>query len=413
MNRKLSVLFAVSAICVSLHAQQQYVDNGYYRMQNVVSSRYIQIIDDKAEQLDMHTLNPDLGALRTVQSDATTVSDPSMIMYLHYIKSTTKLNTVVDQTFNIYAQGVDIVSILRSFGDATVGYEGIRIKKVNGIYRAFQDASMGGSSVRGYLWDKSPAFFASSTIEAGALDPNKNPTDYAKIDWNIIAVNPDDASNYFGITPNVTVGNKYYYPLYMAFPFSFHSNGMKAYVVKQIDAENGICVTEELSGIVPGNTPVIIECSSASASGNRLQLEPIDSINCIPVAGNELYGTMFNTPDDMGIDEGTYHYRKISYNSSTMRVLGVTSEGKLGFVSAPAGFESIPANTSYLQAESLPAQLTLMNAQEYELFLGVDSSKADVKKVAWTLGGTSIEVNSLDELPRGLYIVDGHKYIVQ
>lgn len=408
MNRKITVLFAACVFCLSLQAQQ-YVPNGYYRMQNVVSGRYIKIIDDKAEQLDMHSLKADVGALCTMKSDETSVSDPSMIMYLKYVESTIKANQVVDQTFNIYAQGVDIVSILRSFGSATDGYKGIRIKKVNGKYRAFQDASVGGTSGRAFLWDKSPALFYLSTIEASALS-DKDP-DFSKIDWNIIAVDSNDDSNYFGITPNVTVGGKHYYPLFMPFPFSFHSNGMKAYIVSRVDVENGICVLEEQSGIVPAMTPAIIECSSTNSSGNRIKLESLNSGNA--VTDNKLSGSMFNTPDDLGIDPGAYHYRKTLYDSGSMRVLGVTSEGKLGFVAAPAGFESIPANTSYLQAESLPAQLTLMTAEEYELFLDVDSSKADTKKVAWTLGGTSIEVNSLDELPRGLYIVEGHKYVVQ
>lgn len=405
--KKVSIFLAVCAFCVSLHAEQ-FVADGYYRMQNVYTERYIKIVDDKAETLDMHTTDPDLEALMTERFSEASVSDPSMLMYIKYMFSNPDPD-FDDQTFNIYAQGTDIETLLKSFGSLTQDLNGIRVKKVKGNFRAFQD-------IKGkmFLYDQSLKSFSSGLIKAGALQSSQS--DFSRIDWKIIAVNPNDDSNYFGITPSVTVSdnskNRHFYPLYFAFPFSFYSNGMKAYVVKQIDADNGICVIEELSGVIPGKTPVIIECSSTSANGNRLQLEPID-VKCTPVTANKLDGVMFNTPEVLGIEPGAYHYRKVEYNPNTMRVLGVTSEGKLGFVTAPAGLESIPANTSYLRGESLPAQLTLMTSGEYEMFLGVDPSKANAKKVAWTLGGTSIEVNSIDELPRGLYIVDGHKYIVQ
>ena len=80
----------------------------------------------------------------------------------------------------------------------------------------------------------------------------------------------NDDNSFFGITPGITTGSKFYTSFYASFAFDFASAGMKAYVVDEIDYKHGIAIIKEVSGIVPGGTPVIIECSSS------LDLLPMD-----------------------------------------------------------------------------------------------------------------------------------------
>ncbi|MCQ2083194.1 MAG: hypothetical protein MJY58_01685 [Bacteroidaceae bacterium] len=392
MLKKNLFFLAILCACLVSHAQG-FVPDGYYRMQNYGTGRYVRVVDNRGS-VDIRRTQADLAALVTRLKFENVVNDPASVMYIKYLNSTDTLympNTTpkkikeISQLYNIYAQGTDVVTI--------IGF-GVRVKKSTNGYHAFQEQS----GMRAYIND-TPLY--------DEIDGYVMQNDASLREWSVCAIDPSDNNSYFGIVPNVSVGGKHYYPFYMGFPFSFHSNGMKAYYVKRIDKDNGICVIAEISGIVPALTPVIIECSGLESSGNRLALEKPGSGTA--VSGNMLFGAMFKND----YKQATGHRNRVDYDSSTMRILGVTDKGKLGFITAPAGYDAIDANSAYLKATYLPAQLELMTESEYEQFMSVDAPKSDVLITAWTLDGTPRQVKSLDELPRGLYIVDGHKYIVR
>ena len=140
---------------------------------------------------------------------------------------------------------------------------------------------------------------------------------------------------------------------------------MHVYYVSKV-AGNNVTLTE-ISGEVPGATPVIIECAAKDPSSNRLEILNTSSAQ---VTGNKLAGVYFcngNRPEG-SVDAYT------EFNASTMRVLTV-SGGKLVMTNdAPDRLKEIeavdwsteddinvtciPANTSYLKAESgTPAEL--------------------------------------------------------
>ena len=146
---------------------------------------------------------------------------------------------------------------------------------------------------------------------------------------------------------------------------------MQAFYVTKVDAAKGLAVYEEIKGKVPRATPIYVKCTSNKPSDNRLDL--LNS--AVPaVSGNRLSGVYFcSTPKD-AFPTNSKHIDCLEYDESTMRLLGKTSDGSLGFVKAPDsslriedGKKYVPANTAYLVVDkSAPAELKLVSQKEYE-----------------------------------------------
>ena len=180
---------------------------------------------------------------------------------------------------------------------------------------------------------------------------------------------PIDANtdSYFGVKPTLTVGDKYYAPFYADFAFSFASAGMKAYTISVIDG--GIAVIKPIeTEVIPASTPVIIECSSADKSNNRLNL----LAGSYPaVANNKLAGVYFcNEFREKSKDAIT------PFDNTLMRVLQVNAEGKLVFDTQTTnlhvnwwgddGKRYLNANQSYLPVPTgTPEEVTIMTETEY------------------------------------------------
>jgi hypothetical protein len=140
---------------------------------------------------------------------------------------------------------------------------------------------------------------------------------------------------------------------------------------------------KEITGTVPAATPIILEATSADPLNNKLTLKPASPNK---PADNVLSGNYFAFEDRQ-----ESKVARTVYNKSTMRVLGLTAAGKLGFVTAtndmltPLYLESIeddqyciPANTSYLKvAAGTPAELTIMTEAEYGALAGIEGVQAD------------------------------------
>ena len=341
------VLFGVIALASQTLFAQTYPESGYYRVQNVKSSRYITIIDDYGK-LNMSAGDADMGALRTYSySDENIVSNPASVIYAQNRGGS---------SYDLQAQGTGAYAIvghvlqLQIFSDGTYG--------------AF--ASMSG--VTKYLYE-----FRSDFGDYGGVGVNNFNATNQSFRWNVLPISSGDATNFFGIKPNVQVGNDWYKSFYAVFPFNFASSGMKAYYVSKIDAVKGLAVYEEISGSVPGAMPVFVKCSSAQPTDNRLD---ILTSTVMPYGGNQLKGQYFCcTP---GEASSVYHVNCLEYDESTMRVLGVTSSGSLGFVKASDSSlfvetykkvtkKYLPANTAYLVVPSnAPAELKLVTKDEYE-----------------------------------------------
>ena len=334
--KRLFFLFGFIAVLIS-SIYAQFNGAGFYRVQNYGTQRYLYLTDNTGSY-DMKRDVGDFGALQLFMGQEKTISDPSSILYI------TQYGSQID----IQGQGVGIHQLVNRYVDLKY-YS-------SGAFAGTYTVSASESGVTKYLDDEETnRDFPNGVVGTNRASPYRN--------WLIHPVNSSN-ENYFGITPLFSVNGKYYYPLYAAFPFTPVSAGVKVYTIGKCDSELGYAVLNEITGIVPSLTPVLIECSSNNPSDNRLDLV---SSSATPPS-NQMKGVLFCNYDRRSKSADAI----TAYNDVKMRVLGLTSEGKLGFVKSTQYLKQIegsyylPANTSYLSLPSGgPNELTVITEAEY------------------------------------------------
>lgn len=373
----LSLLFLVSIISFA-----QFTGDGYFRIRNVGSERYIVITDNKGS-VNVGSMSADLGAVKLYRSFENVVSNPGSVLYVNEVNG----------LYRFESQGTDTHEI--------IGYD-LKLKKnSDGSYKAYQE-----KGTRLFLCDA-----RKENTEEGVLSTRSEENNYR--DWELLPLSAN-SSNYFGITPEINIGNDYYATLYASFPFTFYSEGMQAYYISTVD-ENIAVLSEVEDNIVPASMPVIIRCSSPEPELNKLEVDA--NIAAEKPSVNKLLGVYFKNTSKA-------HYNSTPYDSETMRVLGTTSDGSLGFIKAD--IELLPANKAYLTVPSdTPDELVLMSEEEYDNYkTGIIDIKDSMTKNpsalvdVYTLQGirvkSQVRFNTLQStLPEGIYVVNGRKIIVR
>ena len=339
--------------------------DGFYRVKNHKTERYISVIDNRGS-VNLATSDADLGALKTVKPFETIVSDPSTIIYFKSVPSA--------KGYNLETQGVDTYSI--------IGYY-VKMREsraVSGAYQAYAEAKGLVKYLSDEDWDG----------DEGVVMTSGSSTR----DWYLL---PVDAAtdNYFGLTPSVAIAAEgaYYHTLYAGFANELVSEGMKAYYVDRVDG--GLAVWKEIEGgIIPEATAVIVKMASDKAANNRLQ--PLATTPA-SINGNLMKGVYFNNGSNK-------HNNQKKFDANIMRVLGKLKDGSVGFV-APADLKFIPA------------EIKLVSEDEYKILAGVEGVEADVKPFAkgiYSVCGVKLsdDAATLNQLPAGIYIVDGKKVVV-
>lgn len=321
--------------------------DGYYRVQNYGSERYAYVTDN-TDNSDIVRNVFDLAALQLWKDLDRTISDPGSIIYIEQHGT---------NHYDLRAQGTGVYTMTGMY--VNVKPSSSPAFKSLGLYEVSATGQFGGVTATKYLSDGEQ-----SSVPDGVMSLNGTG---AYRQWAVFPVSAADETNYFGITPTVTVADKHYYPFYAAFPFNFHSAGMKAYIITKVDAALGMAVLAEVTGTIPASTPVLIECSSTKPANNRLDLLASSSAT---VNGNLLRGVYFcNNKRPKSKDALTL------FDANTMRVLGVTTEGQLGFVSKSANLKTfsnnvgsyLPANQAFLPvAEGTPEELKIVTEAEYQ-----------------------------------------------
>ncbi len=365
MKKLILLLFAIAS---AVSTMAQLAGDGYYRVQNTYTVRYIRIIDNTG-RIDYSSTSVDLGSLVTIRNFANVVSDPSSIIYISNAGS----------GFDLYGQGCSTYSI--------IGYY-LQIKENTGggSYKCYATKS----GLTKYLADEI------SSYDDGVVLTNST----RSRDWYIKPVNQVDTLC-FGLQPEIQVNGKYYLSLYASFPFSFASEGMKAYYIKQ--ANRGLAVYQQItSDVIPAATPVIIECSSNDPYSNKLNLL---TSTATPPSDNLLNGVYFRNPS-------TIHYNEVANNTTTMRVLGRLSDGSLGFVKSMESF--MPANKAYLTVSDNYDSYKFVSNSEYTTGIEQMSVPATSAPV-YTLTGVKVaaDTKNIKQLPSGVYIVKGKKVLVK
>lgn len=348
------VLSTILALCLMMPALAQLNGDGYYRIRNVGSGRYINVTDNKGS-VNISSTSADLGAVKLIKSFESIVSDPGSILYIKNVNG----------QYRFKSQGTDTHEI--------IGYD-LKIKAKGSAYLAYQEQSL----MAMYLCDA-----RLEDTELGVLSTKSSNNTYRE--WSIISVSCE-GEQYFGLNPEQQYNGSYYTTFYASFPFSFASSGMKAYYISLV--ENGKAVYSEVAdGKVPASMPVFIQSSATGAVNNKLDIA--DNSAKMPT-DNKLGGVYFHNTSKS-------HKNLTAYDSETMRILGITSSGKLGFVKADIDY--LPANKAYLNVPAgTPDEVELMSQTEYDAYLAEINRKVEVAVTAsnggTVIGGGEYKVNT-------------------
>lgn len=384
--------------------------DGYYRIRNLASQRYLYVTDDK----DYYDKNRDVEDFQAIQlwldhveiegeGYRSPISDPASIIYIKKVGS----------QYDLTAQGTGV--------HALTGYY-VNVKTLsNGTYEVSASVSKGGLEVVKTLSDNETA----SAPRPGKGKMGTSGTlNYRR--WIVDKITTDHATNYAGISPTIQARGKYYQPFYASFPFKPASEGMKVYYISLVDDNKA--VLKEIEGEVPTATPVIIECSSPDPSQNRIDLLPPSATN---TSGNLLAGTYFCNGSRPAASTNAYKV----FDAATMRILAANDEGKLTLTDAPTSgtsqFEKrdqstgyrpvtyvcVPANHSYLKCDGNTAKTLIVMTEEEYKGTGIEDLMADSKarsiEGVYSISGRQLrKSNNMAGLPAGMYIVGGHKVLI-
>lgn len=356
------LIFILSVILFSTFVSAQITGTGYYRIRNVGSKNYVYVTDNTGKLLYTQT-DAEMGALQLYPGLDKAITNPASVIYFKSVKNEGSVLTC-----NFEAQGVDVYGL--------IGYL-VHVYPVDGgHYQVYAQAS----GLVKYLWDdKTNATIPSYLGYYHNMTTSGDGKAQVLRHWDVIPIS-NETENYVAINPTMTIAGKHYAPYYAAYPFTL-SQGMKAYIVTKIDSRSKVAVYKELPAdkVIPASTPVIIECTSTDVSQNKITLKVPGSYAKPTV--NLLRGVYFCND----FREGKSKAAHTLYDSKTMRVFGVTKEGKMGFVNdtkllhvndyVTAGWDDdntykglyyLNANQAYLPIPAgTPDELTLIPEEEY------------------------------------------------
>ena len=404
----------------------QFTSPGFYRIQNQgEAGRYISIQNDKVSEDSKNislasgkAANEAVEALQLVKSKD---SDPGTVIYISGDKSSLTLE----------AQGMNTSKLLSDFGHGDMSLQLSSQGELKTDYSGFQ------IDLIDYCYDypiKKDGFCGVATLQyIRQLDTDQKK--YAL--WKIKKINNND--EFFGINPDVSiqVGQdefKYYTTLFTSFAYQL-SDGMKAYYIDQHiydtnHVQEPIAELKEIAdGKVPAATPVIIKCSSANVADNKVTLLD-ETLN--PISRNELKGRVFCFIPTEYEDQSMKN--ALEFNKNTMRVIGFV-DGELALVDdanstygnslalrSNQNKKYIPANKVYLPISSSDAAATakgikLLEPEAYAVATSISkivSEEKTVKEGIYTLTGVKVkEGNNTNNLPVGIYIINGKKQVIR
>ena len=371
-------ILSLIAAAFAIPTFAQYNGEGFYRIKNIgPANRYISIANNKIEE-SAKNAEPQAGmaqeisvwSLRTIKDP---ICDPGSILYISGTTSNLSLEA-----------------------------QGLRTKDLIGKYQIQASGSSLWSEAKGvqvYLVDNYEAG-TKEDAEVRIVTNKIRSQAGSYAGWEFIKIN--NQNEYFGVAPEIKIGDKYYTTLYTFFAYEL-TDGMKAYYVDQhLDkslykyAEVPVAELIEISGQVPAGTPVILECTSQKPSDNILK--PLTSSSTkIDNNKNELSGNRFCFYSLFAGKEKTSteywnELRNVVEYESSMRVLGVDKNGKLALV--PAAKDQLewtdkttkgylPANIAYFtKTTGLDATESLQLVDQEEFKAAKDAAEGLSKQEA-------------------------------
>ena len=320
--KKLLIALLLSICILPLSAKLE--GDGYYRIQNVGSGRYITVRDNRGS-ININAASADLGAVYLYKGFENVVSDPASILYVQDCGG----------GFKFYAQGTDTYEIIGY-------YLKVKLNNDGESYKAYQS----NEYLMMYLGDVE----TNLNNVIGALSTNAKGT-YR--DWYVYPVKAN-SDNYFGIKPEFQTSKGQFASFYASFPFNTVAEGMKVYYIYKVD--QGMAVYKEINNQqVPAGMPVLIKCAGANSADNKIDIKA----NSGKVASdNQLGGVYF-------CNRTKAHRNLTAYDANTMRVLGLNAAGELVF--KKVSLDYLPANKAYLKVPAgSPDEIKVVSPEEYE-----------------------------------------------
>lgn len=433
-DMKRTILTCITAlIAFPLFAQNGYEGEGYYRIKNQgEAGRYISIENDKVSEESKKisfaggkSVNASVEALKTIKNKD---YNPGTIIYVYGNASS---------GLTLETQGMNTDELLQKFG-----YSGYKLKmsgkgELNTSYQGYQIDLIDF----GYDYPvKKDAFCAVATLNFISTNAIKT---YAL--WNFKKIDNDE--EYFGVYPSegITDGKHYYTTLFTSFAYQL-PEGMKAYYIGRHfydtnHVEEPIAELIEITdGKIPAATPVIIQCSSNNVANNKVTLLEEE---LTPISNNSLKGRIFCFVPTQYEDQNMKN--ALEFNKKTMCVLGMkditrgdrgeTTGAKLVLVNETSkdydinlsltnGY--IPANKAYLPLGSISSSevdaiaqkgIRLLLPNDYDVAMSISkivSEEKPAKEGIYTLTGVKVkDTNSTENLPNGIYIINGKKQVVR
>lgn len=335
---------AVMLSCMTAFAQS--LTEGFYRVQNKGSQRYLYVRDCTG---NISTLGADMDACELWPNLEDAISDPGSVMYLKKYGS----------SWDITSQATGVHEIVGYYMDITVNKDNTVM-----VYKAGQ-----------YLYEVGVSDFNKNQGLLGAKTAGEMPNKSTYRVWNTPKVD-SNTENYFGFKPTVAADKKCYAPFFADFAYTPINNNVKTWYVSQVDKKYGIAVIKEITGTVAKQQAVFVECKSNSTSDNKVDLSTAAGNTA---QGNLMKGVFFCNGDRSYKDHpGNPAY--VEFDAKTMRILGADAEGKLAFLNTSSSLVTtqvyknkkwvsascIPHNQSYLTVDSdCPASLKVMTESEY------------------------------------------------
>lgn len=369
MNKILSSTL-LSIITLTSYAAQP--ESGYYRVQNIATQRYVYVRDNTGE-VNVGATTADYDAIWLIMGEERTHYDASGIIRLKHKDG---------YEYDIEGQGTSVYNLIEMYPCIYEISEGVY--KIGGTAKGVTKYLSDGES----NLDEELSF----PRDAGGTSAVQRQR------WSIRPV----SESYFGISPTVESNGTYYATFYGDFPFSTKSTGMKLYTITKVG--HGMAAVKEVTGTVPEATPLLIECKSSQVEGNLITIGETPTAT---IGDNQLIGVYFNNT----LYKNS-HWNVVNYDKNTMRVLGTTTDGKPGFVTASSDLKYITANTAYISVpEGSEAEFTLVSEEEYDSFAAIEGISADdANAIGVSADGLNVTVTSATSAPVKVCVADiaGH-----
>ena len=372
------IISALVSILTPTLATAQLSGNGFYRVQNNASQRYITINDDIIGEVNTSSTTADLSNIITWRGFDYVKSNPASIIYIESVSG----------KYNLSAQGTSVYKI--AGGRAYVDIK----DKGDGTY----SFSVSYSGAQVYLYDDT------KSNDKGGVRQSSSNQDYRY--WKLLPINTSD--NYLGLQPTVQVGDDYYGTLYADYAFKRVSDGIKIYYINAED--EGRCRLKEItSEVIPAATPIIFKCSSNDPAQNMVM--PVTDEAEKPT-DNYLAGTYFASTTNK-------HKEFVEYDDATMHVLGVGADGQLSFVTAKStdlvnDGQHIPMNTCWLRLfNNLTGDFTVLDESQYAGISTINTDKEIGTSKQGTFSLSGVRINDSRQLKPGIYIQNGKKMVIK